>query len=30
MDIKEGVFYDKIDGYVIKLGKERKERQHHP
>ena len=21
MDLKEGVFYDKIDGYVIKLGK---------
>lgn len=24
MDIKEGVFYDKIDGYVIKLGKKEK------
>lgn len=24
MDIKEGVFYDKIDGYVIKLGRKEK------
>ena len=21
IDLKEGIFYDKIDGYVIKLGK---------
>lgn len=24
IDIKEGVFYDKLDGYVIKLGKKRR------
>src|ERR1700691_3795615 len=24
-DIKEGVFYDKIDGYVIKIGKKEKD-----
>jgi len=26
LDIKEGIFYDKIDGYVIKLGKKRIQR----
>ena len=24
-DIKEGVFYDKIDGYIIKIGKKEKD-----
>ncbi len=24
-DIKEGVFYDKIDGYIIKIGKKDKD-----
>ena len=25
LDIKEGVFYDKIEGYVIKIGKKEKD-----
>ena len=29
-DIKEGVFYDKIEGFVIKIGKERKRWNHYP
>lgn len=27
-DIKEGVFYDKIDGYIIKIGKKEKDGSH--
>ncbi|HSC38294.1 MAG TPA: LptF/LptG family permease, partial [Chitinophagaceae bacterium] len=27
-DIREGVFYDKIDGYIIKLGKKEKDGSH--